>query len=871
MSLVEEWRAEFRRLERPCPWPGPRPLTPEKDGAAPWRFVGRTSEMRGFLNAVQDHSLVLLHGESGAGKSSLLNVGLLPMLERGRFVPLVCNEWHGMRGSAVEDVITAALTEALDEDVRAFMSLGGLSLTEALDEVHDGRAVLVLDQFEELIRGDQDELVTVLRWLRKVNVDRRTKVVLSLRSEYLYRLDDFLRSVRPFSSTTVRLPPMTDPADIAAVVGSGNLGGAPAIEPQAADGLVEAWLALEPHRPERSLLYLHATLYALFWEARGQGRDIVTTDDLRALQEEADDRQVAESPFAGIFAAGFFRTIHKKMDLCEDACTVRREEDGSSGVLAHTPLVAATREQIRQSVAHLSSGGYKVQQELPSLFGLTAERELDVLVDAPGQSLSRAAVTRVVEAVTAHQGGLAADQAAPLDVLSAAPSQILRAAQVATPQALPQSGTDEAMAAFGVSPQPWVVDPGDVTAGVLFGRSPWEPMVEEVRAFAFAMEWLREASIVRISAPSGTVTATLVHDGFGPALKSWAAQPGLSPLHAVSALSAFRGEQWEWQQHGFLDGGDGWRVIPNVRWRACELRRTDLRRVVFVNCDFRGTRFVRCRLEGVTFVNCLLDGATFELCTVVGRSAEHDPRTPAYMPNGLPDFVLTMPEGLLEDFRYYRGASMETESVLYSPTSGVAAVPWAGDARAADAMKIPWSTGGLTMVGGRLSSLMFQGCDFSSGRMTLAHIAGSSLDLVEQEHVDLTLSWCAILGLTVSDKVGTQAVSGGTIRLDATECVLANTWLGPNLTGEVEVRASQIYGLTNLSPGLAVVVDNCAYGAVFNASTTDDAAEVFGSGTPTTVERTIATFANYSARIAYRSRPAEVELVRRVLEGRADG
>lgn len=55
--------------------------------------MGRTKEARDFVNRVKQHRLVVLSGESGVGKSSLLNARLVPELAKVGFTPLVCREW----------------------------------------------------------------------------------------------------------------------------------------------------------------------------------------------------------------------------------------------------------------------------------------------------------------------------------------------------------------------------------------------------------------------------------------------------------------------------------------------------------------------------------------------------------------------------------------------------------------------------------------------------------------------------------------------------------------------------------------------------------------------------------------------------------
>lgn len=58
------------------PFPGGRPF---KEGEAD-RFEGRTIEIAELVSIVQAHQVVLLHAPSGAGKSSLIQAGLIPAL-----------------------------------------------------------------------------------------------------------------------------------------------------------------------------------------------------------------------------------------------------------------------------------------------------------------------------------------------------------------------------------------------------------------------------------------------------------------------------------------------------------------------------------------------------------------------------------------------------------------------------------------------------------------------------------------------------------------------------------------------------------------------------------------------------------------------
>src|SRR5262245_13908029 len=72
-----------RRMAEPgvnfddSPYIGPRPY----ERADRDLFVGRDAEIRQLLSLVIAHRIVLLYATSGAGKTSVLNAGLLPLLE----------------------------------------------------------------------------------------------------------------------------------------------------------------------------------------------------------------------------------------------------------------------------------------------------------------------------------------------------------------------------------------------------------------------------------------------------------------------------------------------------------------------------------------------------------------------------------------------------------------------------------------------------------------------------------------------------------------------------------------------------------------------------------------------------------------------
>ena len=110
MITLEKWRKNF--LDRDtCPWRGPKPMEAGDDDL----LIGRQDDRDRFAHEVLTHQLVILHGESGVGKSSLLNVGLVRDLSDRGFHPIVCRNWTREAGSPErpEDFVAAKVATEL--------------------------------------------------------------------------------------------------------------------------------------------------------------------------------------------------------------------------------------------------------------------------------------------------------------------------------------------------------------------------------------------------------------------------------------------------------------------------------------------------------------------------------------------------------------------------------------------------------------------------------------------------------------------------------------------------------------------------------------------------------------------------------------
>ncbi|NUP23145.1 MAG: AAA family ATPase [Streptomyces sp.] len=122
-------KSTFTEIADPAPYPG---LMPFSESDAPV-FFGRDELVAEVLNTLARHGTCTVIGESGSGKTSLVNAGVLPALRAG-----------ALPGSELWPIVR------VHEDGRATELAAVLSSLADLPE-NSRKVVVVLDQFEELL------------------------------------------------------------------------------------------------------------------------------------------------------------------------------------------------------------------------------------------------------------------------------------------------------------------------------------------------------------------------------------------------------------------------------------------------------------------------------------------------------------------------------------------------------------------------------------------------------------------------------------------------------------------------------------------------------------------------------------------------
>jgi len=236
-------------LDPELPWPGLDPF-PESGSRI---FHGRDREIDRLERLVRDEPLILLCGESGLGKTSLLQAGLFPQLRAVDLLPVLVRLDFSLTARPLTELVRDRIAEELDRaQVDGPRPVDGERLWE-YSHRPDGwlwserqtplLPVIVLDQFEELFTlggglsaahasDFVDELAEVVldrvpaRDLERLDdFDRARasiKVVLSFREEFLAHVEELLPEFGPMLKARLRLTAFDRSVAERAVFGTGG-------------------------------------------------------------------------------------------------------------------------------------------------------------------------------------------------------------------------------------------------------------------------------------------------------------------------------------------------------------------------------------------------------------------------------------------------------------------------------------------------------------------------------------------------------------------------------------------------------------------------------------------------------------------------
>lgn len=182
------------------PFVGPSPLQ-RRDG-----LFGRTEDLGALCEVLPSSRILMLHSPSGAGKSSIINAGVVPQMERhgftvlqplraggpeslkgapgGRFIGNVLNQWN------------SRLPESKQKSHRELMGVKRLSdfARDVLDLQKAPFFLMIFDQFEEVATVDPAERKGVEDFFDQVGElleNRRIWALFAIREDYLGDIEPY--------------------------------------------------------------------------------------------------------------------------------------------------------------------------------------------------------------------------------------------------------------------------------------------------------------------------------------------------------------------------------------------------------------------------------------------------------------------------------------------------------------------------------------------------------------------------------------------------------------------------------------------------------------------------------------------------------
>ncbi|MEJ7783375.1 MAG: pentapeptide repeat-containing protein [Solirubrobacteraceae bacterium] len=812
---IEEWRRKLRALED-CPWPGPKPFgrtTP------PDLLVGRDEDSRIFLREVAEpsHRLIFLTGDSGVGKSSLLTARLIPDLSVAGFTVAVCRDWSGsdadvaaapFLASKIQQALAASGTvrKARDSSGADVPFSSGVDLFWELSQDLGGDAVIVLDQFEELLRYAPKLRGELFDLLLEINNKLQVKIVISFRRDFLLDLQWLEERSKPFSFSQrvlKHVPRLDEEGHSNArnlCLAPNAIAAAPVITQDAASLIAELWDDAQPtsrggdHADPLyglGMLQLQALLFALHAKA-GSGR-LIERDIVKEFMRDENDVECSAEEL-------FLKALRSSID-------VKLERSVAAASAMDRYLVEGTTQAVARTTPHLSSAGFKLEREARDLGERALGPELSILLSSLG-------VSDVPEAQFAALFTVVIEASRPLvrdndddgatDTPSPSPPPLTRA-QIAA-LADERLGEDFWRPRVSASTEDAPADPKDVTSGPAMGLAPAAVLIEEVRRFAFALAWLEETALVRLSSPgSGNLIVSLIHDGFDQALQTWSRGRIDEAQGALHALTAPRGAAFEWREGRASQGAgvnaltdDDVRVVANLRWRGAGVS-AHFKTVVFLNCDFRGAYFFGCKFDGVTFVNCMLEGVVFVNCVLTPAAQGSAEFRPAARPRESEEQPFVEPVFVVRDLvgadadavaphMSYRDLGGKASGFL-STSPERPALPLLKDHPQSTA----WTphVGGVAIYGSRVSSMVVRD---SRGDLTLRHSSGSGLDVLFHDGGAFELFDCTMRHIRFTAKQHATPIT-----LTATDCVLSQVWMSEDLRGSFVVHGGTLVQAWNQS------------------------------------------------------------------------
>jgi serine/threonine protein kinase/WD40 repeat protein len=265
---LEEVTQRVGTIEERKPYPG---LSSFTEGDAEY-FLGRELEAETVLKKLQELHLMAIIGPSGAGKTSFLRAGLIPVLPKG------LSYVFSMPGDSPLVNLGQALAAEFSGDTEAIRKMVRLeNMDDALWLLHRWRlkhseALLIVDRFEELFTLNDHEVQThFAELLGRAVLEADVRLLLAMRDDFLILCREHV-SLTPIFSELTALLPLSGPALRRALIQPALQCGYRFEDEALVDEI------LRDVEKERGALPLMAFAAARLWEKRDRKHGLLTRE-----------------------------------------------------------------------------------------------------------------------------------------------------------------------------------------------------------------------------------------------------------------------------------------------------------------------------------------------------------------------------------------------------------------------------------------------------------------------------------------------------------------------------------------------------------------------------------------------------------------